>query len=126
MIAWDKQQFQDSGFEYEESLVETTHFLNYQGNILKYQIIIDEENDQVSVSGDTSCPFSSESLYEIYAKCVLIKYESESEVKYRRFRFLFYNSSKTTPENLRLTIAGRKSDKELVVWPYEKGVNQAC
>ena len=86
----------------------------------KGTLIIDENNNQVSVSGDTNQPFSSESMYEFYVPCKLIIYQSEEDVNYRDFHFSFYNDSEPTEESLVLTVSCRKSDGELVVWPYFK------
>lgn len=118
MIDWDKRIFEACGFKYESTFNEKMHYLHYEGDILKYLLIIGEEDGLVSISGDTKEPFSSESMYEIYAPCKYIVHKSSNEVDYRRFQFLFYIDESRTQESLRLTVAGRLSDNELVVWPY--------
>ena len=118
MIAWNREDFESCGFRYESTLNEMTHYLHYEGDVLKYLLIIGEEDGLVSISGDTKEPFSSDSMYGIYAPCKYIVYKSSEEVDYRRFHFSFYIDEGRTEESLRLTIAGRKSDNELVVWPY--------
>jgi len=120
MINYNKADFLQNGFEYMPTLIEGFDGYIYKGNILSYTLFIDENNDQVSISGDTKTPFSSESMYEFYVPCVLIKYMSEDEVKYRDFQFLFYRELEPTIESLVLTVSGRQSDVELVVWPYFK------
>ena len=126
MIQWDRQRFEDCGFTYEESQIVTTHFLNFQGNVLKYQVIIDTELGQVSASGDTSLPFGGNSLYEIYARFQIIRFANGAELLGRRFLIEFYDSVEPSDETLRLQISGRLSDNELIVWPYVKGRLQAC
>jgi hypothetical protein len=117
MINWNRKVLEDCGFKYQKTLVETTHDFHYEGKILKYILVIDDENNQVSVSGDNTSPFGSESIFEFYVPCKLIVFKSSDEIDYRLFHFSFYNSDEATEESLRLTISGRKSDGELVVWP---------
>jgi hypothetical protein len=111
MINWDKTDFIKSGFQYTETAISTLHTLKYKGDVLLYEINIDEESEQVSISGDTTQPFSSDSMYEIYARCRLVVFKSSEEIDYRRFHFSFYDSPEPTGKNLLLTVAGRLCDK---------------
>jgi len=118
MIDWDKELF-EKYFKYENnSLIDGIHDFSYSGNILKYQIIVDENENQVSVSADTVQPFSSESLYEFYVPCKRIFLSPKESTAYREFHFSFCTTNEFTMESLSLTISKRESDGELVVWPY--------
>ncbi len=119
MIKWDKDAFKINTFSLDVATeVENVYFLNYEGDILKYQLIIDENEGRVSVSADTQHPFGSDSLYEFYVPCKLIVLNSGDTGSYRRFHFSFYRTIEENKKTLSLTVAGRQSDKELVVWPY--------
>ena len=126
MITWNRKNFEECGFVYAKTQVDTLHQFNYEGNVLQYQLIIDEEYGQVSISGDTESPFGGDSIFEIYARFKTVVYQTAKDIEYRRFLFSFYDSQEPSDESLRLTIGGRLSDSELVVWPYIKGRNQAC
>lgn len=118
MIKHNQVDLLQNGFEHRTSTIEGNNRYLYQGKILSYELIIDESINQVSISGDTALPFSSESMYEIYVPCILIEYKSDLQIDYRNFQFLFYNSSEPCDQSLVLTVSSRKSDGELVVWPY--------
>ena len=126
IINWKREGFEECGFVYAKTLVDPLHQFNYDGDILKYQLMIDELHDQVAISGDTECPFGSDSMFEIYARCKIVVYQTKKEIEFRRFLFSFYDSIEPSDDTLRLMIGGRLSDRELVIWPYIKGRHQAC
>jgi len=49
------------------------HFY-YTGSHLRYEIWVDVDKEQVSISGDTDTPFGGQSLYEIYIPCDSIRW----------------------------------------------------
>lgn len=124
MISWEKshfvQVFDVPRQEAEGPEIFTEHGITlvnfkYETSFLKYEIIIDEENEQVSISADTDLPFGSESLYEIHVPCQLIVMKPDGYG--RKFHFSFYRTKKENHEDLSLTVAIRE-DGNLVVWPY--------
>lgn len=126
MINWKREDFEECGFVYSKTLVDPLHQFNYEGDVLKYQLMIDEVHGQVSISGDTECPFGGDAMFEIYARFKTVVYQTAKEIEFRRFFLSFYDSIEPSDDTLRLTIGGRLNDKELVVWPYIKGRHQAC
>ncbi len=120
MIKYKKEDFLQNGFEYQATLVDGLNSYIFKAKLLSYELTIDDNNNQVSVSGDTHQPFSSESMYEFYVPCSLLVYTSENEINYRYFHFSFYSNTEPSEESLVLTMSCRKSDGELVVWPNFK------
>src|SRR5574343_1557596 len=111
MIIWRKEDFDVCGFTHDpsyQSVNEHIHLLSYQGDVLRYWLSINEEENCVGISGDIQQPFGGDSMYEISAECCLILFEPEEQVEYRRFRFSFYNTTEPTAASLRLTVSGRK------------------
>ena len=118
MIEWDKRILEKYFKCEKNSHIDGMYTFYYTGNILKYEIIVSENDNQVSVSADTEQPFGGSSLYEFYVPCKRIFLSPKDSTHYREFHFCFYTSNELSMESLSLTISKRESDGELVVWPY--------
>src|SRR5689334_22127971 len=49
----------------------------YSGQHLRYELFVHADEDQVSISADTTVPFGPDSLYEIYVPCDFLSFVEE-------------------------------------------------
>ena len=85
-----------------------------QGQLLRYQIFVDEISETVFISGDDKFPFQPRSLYEISVHCNLIRLQSGDDPNQKALSFWF-----GPPEDqysLRLMLLKRPGG-DLTVWP---------
>ena len=85
---------------------------DYQGEILKYRLIINDREDVVAISGDRESPFQCDSFYEFSVACDLIRLRDYSGQKMLEFWY----GAPENPMNLRLMILKRPNG-DLKVWP---------
>lgn len=118
VINYSQADFLQNGFEFIDNQIAGVENYSYRGKLLRYELIIDSNNSRVAISSDTREPFNSDSIYEFYLPCRCIIYRTEQQINYRYFHFSFFKTKEPSKESLVLTVSARKSDGELVVWPY--------
>jgi len=120
---------EDAISEYFSCEPQTEHFTDpsryvswyYEGERLKYELIIDKKAKTVSVSGDFVMPWSSASLYEV---CVLfdrVALETEPQFYGDRKQLVFRKDYEGNESFISLMIM-KWDNGELSVWP---GVHDA-
>lgn len=90
------------------------YWINYQGQLLQYELIIDVPNETVMISGDPEQPWGGQSMYEIGAPCTSIDIEECGSGQPAMFT-CFYKDQ--TGQSKRTLTILKRPDTDLVVWP---------
>ena len=94
---------------------EGLYIFHHASKRLRYQLVVHEKEDQVSVSADSETPFGGDSLYEVYIPCDTIQLFSDPyHAELKAMGFWYGGSNERS--NLRLTIM-KRPDGDLKVWP---------
>lgn len=87
----------------------------YSGLHLQYEFFVHADDDQVSISGDTTVPFGANSLYEIYVPCDSLSFVEDGYYPGQVSLACWYGS-RDDSRNRRLIIL-KRPDGDLKVWP---------
>lgn len=91
------------------------YFFDHASKRLRYQLIVDEKDDRVSISADPETPFGGDSFYEVYVPCDTIQLFSDPyHAEFQAIGFWYGGADERS--NLRLTIM-KRPDGDLKVWP---------
>ncbi|MDF1755758.1 MAG: hypothetical protein P1U89_23415 [Verrucomicrobiales bacterium] len=120
-ISYNKKQL-DSFFVGEGELYEHDNDLGriltyiYQGNPLKFEIMIHMDNDYVGISGDTERPFGGDSLFEFYVPADNIKFYDFGGYDKESPMLSFTYGLKDDPHYKTMGLH-RSPNQKLKVWP---------
>ena len=92
-----------------------TLWIEYAGPALKYTILLNIDQDSVSISGDTIQPFGAHSMYEIYVPCTEILAVPDP-YRPEQTSLSFYYGETESYDNRHMTVM-KRPDGELKVWP---------
>lgn len=90
-------------------------WINYSGNLLKYELILDVANEIASISGDIQSPFGGDSMFEFSVACDhIVKIQDGCDPGKSGLAFWYGNISK---KQNRTMIVCKRPDNDLQIWP---------
>ena len=118
-ISFDKQRVESFFGQKIASPLSNGHgvtgMIDYTGNALKYQMIISESDECVSISGDPQDPFCADSFFEFNVPCDSIT-ECDDGYYPDQSGLAFWYGDTSQKHNMTMMIL-KRPDGDLKVWP---------